>query len=731
MSTATVEAPATIARLSDRHLAELRSSGLSDETIAAAGIRAITAAWDIGPILGWDDLKLLPCMLFPYFQHDGEQIPPTEFARIKPDKLYTYRNGDTAKYLSPKGSGCRVYFPPNTRQFLSDPTVSLLITEGEKKSLKADQEGFACVGLGGVDSWSKSRETGPDGKKIGDRELIKDFDHVALFGRKVFIAFDSDIVEKTGVQRAEWELSRALAKRGAVVKCVRLPDGPLAGDGKPSKVGLDDYLLTHSANDLQALIDAAIDPVEPVKPVKKEKPGRRILTPGTWVKCGDRGNFGTVNSDDGGPTLNIHFVSEDGNTDDVNIPANEIQTLDGVGLFPVAFNLEIRTAGELVNQFSQLRRPIIDGLLRAGETMNVISAPKFGKSWLVLGMALSVACGRRWLDKFFTTSGKVLLCDNELHAETLAHRLPRVAMAMGLTPDDYATNLSVVNLRGSLVDLPALAEQLSQLDRGAFDLIVLDAWYRLQPAGSDENSNGDVTALYNLLDSVAHKIGCAFVAVHHSSKGNQSGKSVTDVGSGAGAQARAPDTHLILRQHEADDAVAVEAAVRSWAPLAPFCMRWEFPVWLVDDHLNPADIRKERPRKAAANKPNTEAGEPTPRDKVLEVYRQYPEGETARILRAKCRMSCQRFNQVNDQLLADGLVEEFTAKKAKNAVVMYRLTEVGQVGQVGQNQLTSHQSQVGGTDCPPVRGQSQSHLAGTSRDTEQDIWSDLPDMDIN
>jgi len=78
-----------------------------------------------------------------------------------------------------------------------------------------------------------------------------------------------------------------------------------------------------------------------------------------------------------------------------------------------------------------------------------------------------------------------------------------------------------------------------------------------------------VAGLYNLLDSYADALGAAFSLVHHSSKGNHSGKNVTDVGAGAGAQSRAADTHLVLRPHESDSAVVVEAAVRSWAPVSP------------------------------------------------------------------------------------------------------------------------------------------------------------------
>ena len=121
--------------------------------------------------------------------------------------------------------------------------------------------------------------------------------------------------------------------------------------------------------------------------------------------------------------------------------------------------------------------------------------------------------------------------------------------------------------------------------RGYFKLVVLDAFYRFLPKDADENSNSNLTDVYNRLDSYASMLDCSFILVHHASKGNQSGKSITDVGAGAGSQARATDTHLVLRQHEEDDCVVVDAAVRSWHPIDPICLRWSFPVWNVDESL--------------------------------------------------------------------------------------------------------------------------------------------------
>ena len=53
------------------------------------------------------------------------------------------------------------------------------------------------------------------------------------------------------------------------------------------------------------------------------------------------------------------------------------------------------------------------------------------------------------------------------------------------------------------------------------------------PAGADENDNATMAGLYNALDCYADALGAAFVNIHHSSKGDQSGKAVTDVGAGA------------------------------------------------------------------------------------------------------------------------------------------------------------------------------------------------------
>jgi len=252
---------------------------------------------------------------------------------------------------------------------------------------------------------------------------------------------------------------------------------------------------------------------------------------------------------------------------------------------------------DLVMKYPEMRDAVVHGLLRRGETMNIISSPKLGKSWLVIDLALAVACGRMWLDSFQTERGEVLILDNELHGETSAHRIPRVAATRGIPADAYADRLFVLNLRGQLKDVFSLRPFFESIEPGRYSVVILDAFYRFMPRDMDENDNGTMARLYNHLDLYADRLGCCFVLIHHTTKGNQSAKSVTDVGAGAGSQARATDTHLILRPHEETDAVVLDAAVRSWPPVPPRCLRWAFPVWTPADDLDPAMLRSEKPKR--------------------------------------------------------------------------------------------------------------------------------------
>lgn len=229
------------------HLADLRASGLTDETIREHGIRTERDHQRIARDIGRPYPKLRgDAMAFPFLTTDGTF---NCFVRYKPCFPKNDRNGRPVKYISPKGAGNRAYFPRGTLAVLNDSTRELLVVEGEKKSLCATQEGFPAVGLIGVYGWK-------DGKKA-DR-LIAELDAIEWRGRKVFIGYDSDLMDKPEVKAARARLAQQLTARGADVRCIDMPDEP---DG--SKNGIDDYLVRYGRVALRKLMDTAAKPEPP------------------------------------------------------------------------------------------------------------------------------------------------------------------------------------------------------------------------------------------------------------------------------------------------------------------------------------------------------------------------------------------------------------------------------------------------------------------------------------
>jgi len=249
----------------------------------------------------------------------------------------------------------------------------------------------------------------------------------------------------------------------------------------------------------------------------------------------------------------------------------------------------IRSLEQLLAEFPKMKPILIHGLLRIGETMNVIAPPKTGKSWLVTDLAAAVATGSPWFG-FPCEQGKVLIIDNELHPETSASRIPKVIDARGYPMNIVKRNLFVENQRGLLKNIFDMKSRIDAIKEHGFKLIIIDAFYRAMPPGMEENDNAKMAAIYNCLDCYAAELDCAFVLIHHTSKGNQANKSVTDVGAGAGSQSRAADAHIVLRRHAEADAVVMEAAVRSFPPVMPIGLRWSFPLWNYDPSLDAENL---------------------------------------------------------------------------------------------------------------------------------------------
>jgi hypothetical protein len=210
-------------------------------------------------------------------------------------------------------------------------------------------------------------------------------------------------------------------------------------------------------------------------------------------------------------------------------------------------------------------------------------------------LAMSVATGVDWLG-FRTKRTKVLLIDTELHKCDLRFRLREVKNSMGVTMENLCCN----NLRGAGVTLDRLESYFEKIRNDGYGLIIIDALFKLLDKGTEENDNTSMTHFYNQLGRWSMMANSATIVVHHASKGNQAEKSVIDVGSGAGSMARSADVHMVLRAHQEKNCFVAEARVRSFRSPEPMGLRFNYPVWVLDDSLDvellegKARVREER-----------------------------------------------------------------------------------------------------------------------------------------
>jgi hypothetical protein len=331
--------------------------------------------------------------------------------------------------------------------------------------------------------------------------------------------------------------------------------------------------------------------------------------------------------------------------------------------------------GKLRHQYPRMKPVVIKGLLRQGETCNIISVSKIGKSWLGYGLALSVIAGQKWLGQFETAQGQILLVDNELHAETIVHRLPEVAGEMGVSCQQLDRDLDVWPLRGKGPSLSRLMPDFLDIEPGTFKLIILDAKYRFIEEGASENDNGDETRFYNRLDAIAEHTKAAVVLIHHSSKGSQTEKRVTDVGAGAGAQSRAADCHLVLREHEEPDVVVLEAAVRSFAPVEPLALKWDFPLWLPADGIDVSLLKGKQTRNEQRKDERDREGVNAIVDALRKWNREQNGPATPRQLRAATKLGKDRLQTLLDRLILDGQLTSTEIVNRGNKTYDYALPE--------------------------------------------------------
>jgi P4 family phage/plasmid primase-like protien len=217
-------------------------SGIAADVIAERGYWTATTTSELAE-LGFSLVqRRVPALVLPKCSTAGVN----GVHEIRPDSPRSQRrNGKERllKYEVPLGSRSMIDVHPRTVAVLDDPEVMLLVGEGIRKGDSALSRGLHCLNLSGVSNY---RGTNAKGGKL----TLRDFDDIALNGRRTPIVYDSDGGTNPHVLQAAKGLQALLRRRGAKAPIVFLPPGL-----NSEKVGLDDFLV--AGGDIDALIAEA------------------------------------------------------------------------------------------------------------------------------------------------------------------------------------------------------------------------------------------------------------------------------------------------------------------------------------------------------------------------------------------------------------------------------------------------------------------------------------------
>lgn len=232
---------------------------------------------------------------------------------------------------------------------------------------------------------------------------------------------------------------------------------------------------------------------------------------------------------------------------------------------------------------------LVAGILHKGSKLAFGGSSKSFKTWTLLDLAISVASGVNWLGRE-TARGKVLFVNFEIQRHPWQRRIAVVAQAKGVQVQ--RGQMVLWNLRGFAAGFKKIVPRIiARAESENFALIILDPIYKIY-GGTDENAAGDVAALLNSLEEIAVKTGAAIAFGAHFAKGNAAGKEALDRISGSGVFARDPDSLLIFTKHEEDEAFTIDAILRNFAPVEPFVVRWNYPLMVRADDLDPAKLKQ-------------------------------------------------------------------------------------------------------------------------------------------
>jgi hypothetical protein len=177
----------------------IEESAIAWDVIRRRDYRTITDPEELLE-LGFKPYQVItPGLLIPVYDMFGN----VSSYQYRPDNPRKNGDGKLIKYETRAGHRQVLDANPILGERLRDPNDPLIVTEGARKADAAISKGYVAVDLSGVWCWRK------------DGVALPEWEDIRLYGRKVYVAFDSDIQTNPHVLKALKGLCEFLHHRGA------------------------------------------------------------------------------------------------------------------------------------------------------------------------------------------------------------------------------------------------------------------------------------------------------------------------------------------------------------------------------------------------------------------------------------------------------------------------------------------------------------------------------------
>jgi AAA domain len=172
---------------------------------------------------------------------------------------------------------------------------------------------------------------------------------------------------------------------------------------------------------------------------------------------------------------------------------------------------------------------LVESLLVDGSIGVIQGAPKVGKTWVSLELALSVATGLPALGRFGTRQGPVVVILEESGRDALYRRLSTLARGRGIAPERLGDLYFAANRRVRLDDRSWCERILA--DAGLLEprLVIFDPLVRIKGAATRENDQESMAPILDYMRDLRDALSATILFNHHTGHNGEHLRGTSDL----------------------------------------------------------------------------------------------------------------------------------------------------------------------------------------------------------